>query len=72
MRTNSGRKLHKEYLAIYREKKISAGGHLVNVYLPANLVELLDQAKEFQGVRGRAQIITKALEAYFMTNNPRA
>lgn len=72
MKMSSSRKTNKEYLSIYREKKLASGGHLVNVYLPADLVERLDQTKEAHGVRGRAPIIAKALEAYFMNNNPRA
>ncbi len=69
MRKTSGRKTKSEYLAVYREKKLAAGGHLVNVYLPAHLVEILDQMKEDEGMRGRAPIISEALEVYFMNRN---
>ena len=41
----------------------------MNVYLPAHLVEILDQMKEDEGMRGRAPIISEALEAYFMNRN---
>lgn len=69
MKKTSSRKSNSEYLSIYREKKLASGGHLVNVYLPAHLVELLDRTKEAHGARGRAPIIAKALEAYFMNTN---
>jgi len=69
MKKNSSRKTNKEYLSVYREKKLAMGGHLVNVYLPADLVEILDQSKESHGARGRAPIIIKALETYFNNNN---
>jgi hypothetical protein len=69
MKKLSSRKTNKEYLSIYRERKLASGGHLINVYLPANLVELLDQSKEAHGARGRAPIIIKALETYFRNNN---
>jgi hypothetical protein len=69
MKKLSSRKTNKEYLSIYREKKRAMGGHLVNIYIPADLVELLDQLKEAHGARGRAPIIIKALETYFNNNN---
>ena len=72
MKSNKEVKTNKEYLALYHEKKRSEGGRIVNVYVPANLVARLDQIKDALGVRSRAPVIEKALEAYLENINQRA
>jgi metal-responsive CopG/Arc/MetJ family transcriptional regulator len=52
-------------VAAYRARQIAAGRQLVNTYLPAELIELIDQTKEVKGVRGRTPIIEEALRFYF-------
>lgn len=49
----------------HRARQIEAGRLLVNTYLPGELVELIDQAKEAKGARGRTPIIEEALRFYF-------
>jgi len=55
----------KEKVAAHRARQIAAGRQLVNTYLPAELIELIDQTKEVKGVRGRTPIIEEALRFYF-------
>ena len=55
----------KEKVAAHRARQIAAGRQLVNTYLPAELIELIDQTKEVKGVRGRTPIIKEALRLYF-------
>jgi len=64
MKNNKEGKTNKDYLVLYHEKKRAEGGRIVNVYVPANLVARLDQMKDALGVRSRAPVIEKALEAY--------
>ena len=54
----------KEKVAAHRARQIAAGRQLVNTYLPAELIELIDQTKEVKGVRGRTPIIEEALRFY--------
>lgn len=49
----------------HRARQVEAGRQLVNTYLPGELVELIDQAKEAKGARGRTPIIEEALRFYF-------
>lgn len=55
----------REKVAAHRARQIAAGRQLVNTYLPAELIELIDQTKEAKGVRGRTPIIEEALRFYF-------
>ncbi len=55
----------KEKVAAHRARQIAAGRQLVNTYLPAELIEQIDQTKEAKGVRGRTPIIEEALRFYF-------
>ena len=55
----------KEKVAAHRARQIAAGRQLANTYLPAELIELIDQTKEVKGVRGRTPIIEEALRFYF-------
>ena len=57
----------KEKVAAHRARQIAAGRQLVNTYLPAELIELIDQTKEVKGVRGRTPIIEEALRVYIET-----
>lgn len=49
----------------HRARQIAAGRQLVNTYLPEELIEQIDRAKEAEGVRGRTPIIEQALRFYF-------
>ena len=53
----------KEKVAAHRARQIAAGRQLVNTYLPAELIELIDQTKEVKGVRGRTPIIEETGDA---------
>lgn len=55
----------RERVLAHRARQIAAGRHLVNTYLPAELIELIDQTKEAKGIRGRTPIIEEALRFYF-------
>ena len=55
----------RERVLAHRARQIAAGRHLVNTYLPADLIDLIDQTKEAEGVRGRTPIIEQALRFYF-------
>jgi hypothetical protein len=55
----------RESVADHRARQIAAGRHLVNTYLPTELIDLIDQTKESQGIRGRTPIIEQALKYYF-------
>lgn len=58
----------RDSVADHRARQIAAGRHLVNTYLPIELIELIDHSKESQGVRGRTPIIEQALKYYFENN----
>lgn len=49
----------------FRERRRAAGRVLVSTDLPGDLVELIDQAKEESGLRGRTPIIEEAVRFYF-------
>jgi hypothetical protein len=72
MKTESQRKSNREYLKMFHRRQVDTGHHLVNVYIPSELVLLIDAEKEHDMLRGRGPIITKALEYYFSHNKPRA
>lgn len=55
----------REKVAAHRARQIAAGRHLVNIYLPEELITLIDETKETEGVRGRTPIIEQALRFYF-------
>src|SRR5690606_26000011 len=54
-----------ESVAAFRSRKAAAGFHMVNAFLPGELVDQLDAVRDSQGLSGRAPIIEEALRYYF-------
>jgi metal-responsive CopG/Arc/MetJ family transcriptional regulator len=61
----SHRPLSTAYARIHRKRQAEAGRVQVNSYLPGDLVEQVDRAKEVRGVPNRTLIIEEALRFYF-------
>lgn len=55
----------RDRVSAHRERLRAAGRVYVNTDLPHDLIALIDQTKEAEGVRGRTPIIEAALRFYF-------
>ena len=55
----------RDRVSAHRERLRAAGRVYVNTDLPHDLIEMIDQSKEAEGMRGRTPIIEQALRFYF-------